>query len=155
MTKIDPSLYLHNQTTSRTPSSELGKDEFMKILMAQLQNQDPLNPMEDREFISQMASFSSLEQMMQMSNSIDHLVQNQLTSPVIRYSHMIGKEVSYQSYDEETDEPGDIMTSKVISVSQKDGWAILELENGEKVYADAVVKVIDPEQKETPDQSDK
>ncbi len=127
----------------------------MKILMAQLQNQDPLNPMEDREFISQMASFSSLEQMMQMSNSIDHLVQNQLTSPVIRYSHMIGKEVSYQSYDEETDEPGDIMTSKVISVSQKDGWAILELENGEKVYADAVVKVIDPEQKETPDQSDK
>src|SRR5690625_3339388 len=103
MPKIDPSLYLNNQN-KRTPSSELGKDEFMKILMAQLQHQDPLSPMDDREFISQMATFSSLEQMMNMSSSIDTLVQSQLVSPVIQYSHMIGKDVSYQAYDQETGE---------------------------------------------------
>jgi|SRR5690625_2104135 len=141
MTTIDPSLYLRNQETARTPSPDLGKDEFLKILMVQLQNQDPTNPMEDREFISQMTQFSSLEQMMNMTKSIDTLVQSQLVSPVIQYSHMIGKEVSYQGYDEETNEETGIEKSKVIAVSQHEGWAILELENGEKVYADAVIKV--------------
>lgn len=138
---IDPTLYLHNQPKERTPSPELGKDEFLKILMAQLQYQDPLNPMDDREFIAQMTTFSSLEQMMNMSESMDRLVQNQLISPVIRYSHMIDKEVTYEEIDEETGEVLSIETSQVVAVSQEGGWAILELANGEKVYADAILQV--------------
>nr|WP_163971310.1 flagellar hook assembly protein FlgD [Oceanobacillus halotolerans] len=148
MTTIDPSLYLKNQTTERTPSPNLGKDEFLKILMTQLQNQDPLKPMEDKEFISQMASFSSLEQMMNMTSSIDQLVANQTVSPIIEYSHMIGKEISYQRYNKETGEQEDIEKSSVIAVSQDEGYAVLELKNGEKIYADDVVKVSEP-QKET------
>lgn len=144
LARIDPSLYLHNQPQERTPSPELGKNEFLKILMTQLQHQDPLSPMDDREFIAQMASFSSLEQMMNISSSIDHLVQSQLMSPVIQYSHMIGKKVTYHSYDEKTGEELGITKSKVVAVSQKDGWAILELENGEQVYADAILQVSDP-----------
>ncbi|MEI3604600.1 flagellar hook assembly protein FlgD [Pseudogracilibacillus sp. SE30717A] len=151
MNKIDPSLYLSNQSIDRTPNPNLGKDEFIKILMTQLQNQDPLNPMDDKEFIAQMATFSQLEQMMYMARSIDMLVENQLVSPVIQYSHMIGKEVTYQMEDEETGEKK-IVTSTVIAVSQKDGWAILELENGEEVYADGVMKVNDPKKEETPDE---
>ncbi|WP_099158844.1 flagellar hook assembly protein FlgD [Virgibacillus ndiopensis] len=147
MTKIDPSLYLNNQSTTRTPSPELGKDQFLKILMTQLQNQDPSNPMKDQEFISQMATFSSLEQMMNMTKSIDTLVQSQLVSPVIKYSHMIGKEVTYQGYDEETGEKLDVETSNVIAVSQQDGWAILELENGKKIYADSILQISDPNAK--------
>lgn len=142
MTKIDPSLYLSNNNLNRTPSPELGKDEFLKLLVAQLQNQDPLNPMEDREFIAQMTTFSSLEQLMNMSKSIETLVQSQLVSPVIQYSHMIGKEVSYLYVDEETGDK-EVIDSKVIAVSQQDGWAILELENGEKIYADSILKVKD------------
>jgi flagellar basal-body rod modification protein FlgD len=138
MPTIDPSLYLRNQSSGRTPSPELGKDEFMKILMTQLQNQDPLNPMDDREFISQMTTFSTLEQTMNMAGSIDKLVESQLISPVIQYSHMIGREVTYK------DEDGAEQTQTVKAVSQKDGWAILELKNGEKIYADSILKVIDP-----------
>lgn len=144
MSTIDPSLYLSNQPKHRVPNPNLGKDEFIKILMTQLQNQDPLNPMEDRDFIAQMATFSSLEQMMNMASSIDLLVQNQLVSPVIQYSHMIGKEVSYESIDK--DGKKEIITSSVVAVSHKDGWAILELENGEKVYADSILQVSEKKQ---------
>lgn len=139
--KIDPSLYLSNQKTDRTPNSELGKDEFIKILMTQLQNQDPLNPMEDKDFIAQMANFSSLEQMMNMASSMDELVKNQLVSPVIQYSHMIGKEVSYLEDDAASKD--DVQKGTVVAVSQKDGWAILELDNGEKIYAESILKVAD------------
>lgn len=144
MTTIDPSLYLHNQSTTRTPSGELGKDEFLQILMAQLQNQDPTNPMDDTEFVSQMATLSQLEQSMNMANSIDRLVQNQFISPVIQNSHMIGKEVSYQAYDQETGDKLDIENSSVVAVSQYEGHAVLELENGEAIYADAVLQINRP-----------
>lgn len=139
----EPSLYLNSQQKERVPSPELGKDEFLKILMTQLQNQDPLNPMEDREFISQMATFTTLEQTINMANSIDKLVQSQLISPVIQYSHMIEKIVTYQQYDDQTGQLIGEKSSQVVAVSQKDGWAILELKNGDRVYADAVIEVRD------------
>jgi flagellar basal-body rod modification protein FlgD len=141
--KIDPSYYLSNQTRE-APSGELGKDEFLKLLMAQIKNQDPLDPMDDKEFISQMTTFSSLEQMMNMNDSIQQLVRNQSVSPVIQYSHMIGKEVSYYKLDEETGdilEPKEIVTSQVKAISEKEGFAVIELENDQKIYTDEVLRV--------------
>ena len=64
-----------NQAVSNnsTSSDELGKEQFLQLLVTQLQNQDPLNPMEDQEFIAQMAQFSSLEQLMNLNTSMEGL----------------------------------------------------------------------------------
>ncbi|MCK9479795.1 MAG: flagellar hook capping protein [Firmicutes bacterium] len=54
---------------SSNKSSSLGKDEFLKILVTQLQTQDPLNPMDDTDFIAQMAQFSTLEQISNLNSA--------------------------------------------------------------------------------------
>lgn len=56
-------------TTKKSDSNNLGKDEFLKLLVTQLQNQDPLKPMDDTAFIAQMAQFSSLEQMQNLNTT--------------------------------------------------------------------------------------
>ncbi len=75
----------------------MGKEEFLKMLIAQLENQDPLDPMEDKEFISQMAQFSSLEQMQNMNANLEeNLNWNYLLSQTINNTmstSLIGKDV--------------------------------------------------------------
>ena len=54
----------------RDTPKQLGKDDFLKLLITQLTQQDPTNPMKDQDFIAQMAQFSSLEQMKNISSGI-------------------------------------------------------------------------------------
>ena len=62
-----------NTVNGRTASQQLGKDDFLKLLITQLSNQDPTNPMEDTQFIAQMAQFSSFEQMTNMNESFNKM----------------------------------------------------------------------------------
>lgn len=109
MSKIDPSLYLANNPaqSKQTGNSALGKDEFLKILMAQLQNQDPLSPMEDKDFIAQMAQFTSLEQMVNMTSMIEQMVQAQTASQMINYQSFVGKNVVWHKLTDKTDSEGE------------------------------------------------
>ncbi|MDR2069182.1 MAG: flagellar hook assembly protein FlgD [Spirochaetaceae bacterium] len=59
----------------KTPVKDLGKDEFLTLLLTQLSHQDPTAPMEDREFISQMAQLNTLQQMTSMANDFNRLAE--------------------------------------------------------------------------------
>ena len=84
------------KTTGGTQS--LGKDDFLQLLVTKLQYQDPLNPMDDENFVAQLAQFSSLEQMNNIADGIDasnqwDFLQMQSLNNVLA-SGLIGKEVS-------------------------------------------------------------
>lgn len=130
------STYLLNSTQNQkknSATSSLGKDDFLKILMTQLQNQDPLNPLQDKDFVAQMATFSTLEQITNMGTSMDKFVklveQNQLMS----YSQLVGKEISWSKPAAEgstASNENSQGTGKVASVQVKDGNVQLTMEDG-------------------------
>ncbi len=66
------------QTSSRPAAKkELGKDDFLKLFITRLRYQNPLEPVNDEQFIAQMAQFSSLEQMQNMNSSLSELLASQ------------------------------------------------------------------------------
>lgn len=125
---IDSTYLLSNyqKQSNKTGTSNLGKDDFLKILMTQLQNQDPLNPMQDTEFISQMANFSSLEQMTNLNNSMDSFIKQEQQNQFMQSALMIGKTVTY------SDESGNENMAVVKSVTLKDGVTNFQLDNDAK-----------------------
>ncbi len=76
---------------SNAGKQALGSDDFMKLLTTQLTSQDPMNPMKDTEFISQMANFTSLEQMRNLSKSFDSFSSDQKMAAAPAY---LGRQVT-------------------------------------------------------------
>ncbi len=91
----------------------MGKDDFLRILVTQLQNQDPLQPLQDKDFVAQMAQFSSVEQLVNMSDQLSMLRQN-----LGMASSMIGKEVQWYEYSDSGDMM--MMNGQVESIIIKD-----------------------------------
>ncbi|MDR2768411.1 MAG: flagellar hook assembly protein FlgD [Treponema sp.] len=71
--RINWETFVRDRENDRTPRQNLGKDDFLQLLVTQLAHQDPMAPMEDKEFIAQMAQFSSLEQMKSMADGFAKL----------------------------------------------------------------------------------
>ncbi|SHE94815.1 flagellar basal-body rod modification protein FlgD [Caldanaerobius fijiensis DSM 17918] len=80
---VNSSSYSVEPDTSVQNNQILGKDDFLKLLITQLSNQDPLQPVDDREFIAQMAQFSALEQIQNINVNMD----------MMRATALIGKTV--------------------------------------------------------------
>jgi flagellar basal-body rod modification protein FlgD len=131
---------------SDNTGSTLDKDDFLQLLVKQLQNQDPSNPMDNSEYIAQLAQFSSLEQMQNVASSIDNLTSITQQSQMIQFNSFVGKTVKYHvankdatSTTESTVESG---TSKITSVQYDGTSAKFVLENGKTIEASNISEVL-------------
>ncbi|MCM1567369.1 MAG: flagellar biosynthesis protein FlgD [Dehalobacter sp.] len=109
-------------TKSSTDNAALDKQAFLQLLIAQLKNQDPMSPMDNSQFVAQLAQFSSLEQMGNMATAIDELKESMVTlnsqSLLTQGAAMIGKEVVGQiTTDGETEK----ITGTISSVKWSEG----------------------------------
>ncbi|MDR2899100.1 MAG: hypothetical protein LBU94_02180, partial [Clostridiales bacterium] len=116
---------------TRNTNSNLDKDAFLRLLVTQLQYQDPLNPMDDRDFLAQMAQFTSLEQMQNMNNST---VKSQAFG-------MIGKYVLGTTYNDSTAQFEQVM-GQVGYVVMKNGEPYLNV-SGMDMKVEDVSEVYD------------
>lgn len=115
-TAVNPTVSNSATTTTRKKETEATQSNFMTLLVAQLRNQDPLNPATNEEFIAQLAQLQSLDESRKMSSSLATIVSTQTFSSA---STLIGKKVSGLT----TNVSGDSINFNgvVSAVSQVDG----------------------------------
>jgi flagellar basal-body rod modification protein FlgD len=122
---------------SLTSTTSLGKDDFLKLLLAQMQNQDPLNPADETQFVAELAQFSSLEQMSEMNTNLDNLVtSNAATTDSINKAmtvNYMGKTINAEVSDIVFDGSSSVdlnfnvdtaFTSGTLKISNSDGDVI-------------------------------
>lgn len=85
------------QASKTDHSATLGKNDFLKLLTAQLQQQDPTQPMDNTAFVAQLAQFSSLEQMNNVNDNLTKMLTSQNTSLQTTAAGMVGKTAVYNT----------------------------------------------------------
>ena len=110
----------------------MGKNDFLKLFVAQMQHQDPMNPMEDSDFMGQMASFSTLEQVSNMASENAKIAQNLSSSTAIG---LIGRTVTYTDADDVEH------TGRVESVKTTDGKPSLTVGGVENIDPSSITQV--------------
>jgi flagellar basal-body rod modification protein FlgD len=118
-----------SKTTLENPSSVLGKDDFLRLLVTQLKYQDPLKPTDQSQFMSQMAQFSTVEGISNLGKTLDTMNQSSAVSQAVG---LIGKQVTYLQAD------GTSSTGLAGSVSLLDGSLTIHVGGDDVALADVL-----------------
>ncbi len=126
VSNLDTASLAQNTAVAGLNSAASDKDAFTKMLVAQLQNQDPMAPQDNQQMVAQLAQFSSLEQMQQLNQNIMGLAVLQQTNAVMsqltQSSALIGQNVTYMDPATNTELTGTVGKVKIL-----DGVATLEI----------------------------
>ena len=98
-------------------NKELGKNEFLNLLVAQLNNQNPLEPQGNGEFIAQLAQFSSLEGIQQLNSSVSSMLSSYQSSQALQASSLVGRKVIVPSEKAVVDTSESFKASTILPVS--------------------------------------
>jgi flagellar basal-body rod modification protein FlgD len=112
----------------------LGQAEFLKLLMTQLQYQDPLRPVSNEAFVAQLAQFAALEQTAKVATGVQTLVQRGTERGLLDLVPLIGRPVTVHA------ENGDRQAT-VTGVQRQDGQPVLVLSDGRLISPSEVVAV--------------
>ncbi len=131
---MDMSISATQATTPTTETKAKSKtqvdyDSFLKLLVAQMKNQDPTNPMDSTQYVAQLASFSQVEQSVNINAKLDELLQS---SALAQANSLIGRTVT--NADE-------TLSGKVVSVKLGSNSITAVLENGKEMLMGAGVKI--------------
>jgi len=120
-----------------TTTSETSRDQFLQLLVTQLQNQDPLEPVKQEDFIGQLAQFSTLEGIENLNSSFESMLQANdsilRATQLSQGSALIGREVQYSG------DAGD--TSGVVEAVEFGGDTVSVVVNGTAVSVDRIQRL--------------
>jgi flagellar basal-body rod modification protein FlgD len=126
-------------TLTQAAESHLDRGAFMKLLVSQLENQDPLSPVANEDFVAQLATFSSLEELEGLNQNVVAMIAlnqtNALLSQLTQSSALIGKHVAWEDLESGARRSGTVESVKIV-----DGLAMLRID-GEDVPLAAVTEV--------------
>lgn len=103
-----------------TPTSSVSQNQFLQLMVKQLQSQDPLTPTDSGQMLAQLAQFSTLSGMEQLNTSFTEMLSLQ---QITQGSNLIGKEVNY------TNSAGNVSSGPVTAVGLTDGKITLQINN--------------------------
>lgn len=119
-------------TASAGGLGALSNDEFLKVMLTELGNQDPLNPQDTSKLLEQMSSLRNIESQLQLQQKLESLV---LQNSISAAGGLIGKQVAGLSDD------GSSLAGLVTSVRVQDGQAMLELDTGKTLPMKNVTEI--------------
>ena len=126
-------------TAGANPAAELGPDDFLRLLVTQLENQDPLDPMDSEQFTSQLTQFNSLDQLIEMNRKLETVAASQTALANLQTTMLIGREVTAEGNQLYLDSDGaspiyyNLQTSAtrvVVNITDLDGSLVRTLELG-------------------------
>ncbi|MGQ7848509.1 flagellar hook assembly protein FlgD [Granulosicoccus sp. 3-233] len=132
--------YTLSQATTTNHTKELGQDEFLELMTAQLENQDPMAPMDNGEFLGQMAQFSTVSGIEAMQESLDNLSATYATGQTLQSVQLVGQEVMIESGYMELPDSGpiggsfelDAGSGKVrVDIADASGTVVRQIDLGE------------------------
>jgi len=116
--------------------NELGQTAFLELMIAQLNNQDPLSPKENGEFIAQLAQFSSVEGLERLNNNFDNFATSFTSNQALQASSLVGRSVTVPSETGVTDMNGVI--SGVIEVPESTGNVTMQILDDKGALVDEI-----------------
>ncbi len=126
-----------NATKTDTQRTTLSNDfdDFLRLLTTQLQNQDPLNPMDSNEFTNQLVQFSQVEQQINTNQKLDSMVSLQLSSSISAALGYVGLDINYISAETNFDGTTPVDLTYALKSEVKEGKLSIVNEDGETVFS--------------------